>query len=135
MKKFRNLFAVLIVAGALSAVGTYALGETSYTYSNQTLKILKGSTNFTPAQIKIDRTVGQSYYNKTNINSCTKNENTISIDLICVGQDSPEKKIASKKTATWNNEEAKICTRYSVKANNAVLSPCTSTHTGTWYHN
>lgn len=118
-------------------ISTYAFAENSITYTSKTLKIFNGWTNFTPAEYKIDRTAGQSYYNSSNINNCTDNQNRIIVDTLCVNseEDSPEKEIYYHKTGVWDNEEAKICTGYQVKVKNGVFSPCTSMHTGIWTHN
>lgn len=124
-----------MVTGLLSAVSTYAADKMSVKYLVRLNVYSVYDTLGT--KYKLDPTKGQEYYNSTNVNDCTTNQNRIKVHINCVGQrknlDAIE--LFQGGVATWDNEAAKICSRYNVEVKNGVLSPCNSTHSGTWTHN
>lgn len=132
MKKFKKLFSVLLVTGILSFASTYASMVIGYVGIQ--LSVYNGYVNF-GTEYKIDRTVGQSYYNAGNLNNCTGNENNIMVKISCVGQSIDTETLTAGEIKDWNTNAAKICTRYNLQVKNKVFSPCKSTHSGVWTHN
>lgn len=133
MKKLKNLFIVLIVSGLLSAISI----DAAYMFKSYLGVSLKAFNAYTSigTEYKIDGSKGQEYYNTGNINECTGNENKITVKIVCIGQNIPVKTLGSMQTAKWNDNAAKICSRYNLEIKNNVTSPCKSTHSGIWTHN
>lgn len=135
MNKFKKLFIALMITGFLSAISTYA---TENSYVNYLVRLKVYSVYDTlGTEYKLDSSLGQKYYNSTNVNDCTTNENKIKVHINCIGQSQElSAEVLSKGgTANWNNNASKICSRYNVEVKNNVFSPCNSTHSGTWTHN
>ena len=65
----------------------------------------------------------------------TGNENKITVKIVCIGQNISTKTLGSMQTAKWNDNAAKICSRYNLEIKNNVTSSCKSTHSGIWTHN
>lgn len=133
MKKIKVMVLILIVSGLFSYISIFAESN-SIAYLGKTLSVYKSYVDF-GTQYKLDRTVGQSYYNGGNLNNCTENENDIMVKISCVGQSINTQTISADSTKSWNTTEAKICTRYNLQVRNNVFTPCQSTHSGIWYHN
>lgn len=132
MKKVKVLLVLLVITGVLSFISIYA--GASVGYLNKTLSAYKSYVHF-GTEYKIDRTVGQSYYNSGNVNNCTGNQNQINAKIVCVGQSISTKTLSQGQTGYWTENGAKICTRYNLQVRNNVYSPCQSTHSGVWTHN
>lgn len=135
MNKYKLLFGSLLICGILSYGVIYA-DTMNKNYVGIEINAYKTYTNIA-TELKIDRTVGQSYYNAGNINTCTGNENGIVAKLLLITQNVGELTISSGNTTkSWpNTDGVKDGTRYNLKIKNNTFSPCKSSHSGTWYHN
>ena len=135
MNKYKLLFVSLLISGILSYGVIYA-DTMNKNYVGIEINTYKTYTNI-GTELKIDRTIGQSYYNAGNINTCTGKENGIVAKLLLITQNAGELTIPSgNMTKSWpDTDGVKDGTRYNLSIKNNTFSPCKSSHSGTWYHN
>lgn len=135
MNKYKLLFVSLLISGILSYGVIYA-DTMNKNYVGIEINAYKTYTNI-GTELKIDRTIGQSYYNAGNINTCTGKENGIVAKLLLITQNAGELTIPSgNMTKSWpDTDGVKDGTRYNLSIKNNTFSPCKSSHSGTWYHN
>ena len=135
MNKYKLLFVPLLISGILSYGVIYA-DTMNKNYVGIEINAYKTYTNI-GTELKIDRTIGQSYYNAGNINTCTGKENGIVAKLLLITQNAGELTIPSgNMTKSWpDTDGVKDGTRYNLSIKNNTFSPCKSSHSGTWYHN
>lgn len=133
MNKFKKLFIALAIVGLLSVGSAYASSYVNYLVQLRVYSLY----DTLGTEYKLDSSLGQTYYNSTNVNDCTNNQNKIKAHLNCIGQTQnlSEQVLSQGQTATWNSSAAKICSRYNIEVKNNTFSPCHSTHSGTWTHN
>jgi hypothetical protein len=132
--KFLKVSAIAFIATfIIASIGVNA-SYAFHGYAGISLPALKGTTTWGP-HTKTE--TGLQYYENTGtVNMCTGNENGVQVAVKseAAGQSAWLVLANSGQSGAWaNNNKTTVKRAYNIKMKNNTSSPCTASHSGTWY--
>lgn len=129
MKYVKIIFGILVVAVTTCCISVFATQK----WYSITLKAFNAATTLGP-QSK-ETTVAQGYKNIGTINTCTSNNNSVSVRVYSESEgNSSWITVSNGATSYWpeNNKTTKV-QAYNLEIKNGTVTPCTASHGGAWY--